>query len=751
MDKNLEQDKSQIIIGTVENVIYTNDDNGYAVFSIIDDNDDEIMATGYVGRILEGETLRISGEYINHHTYGTQFQVLTHEKTLPNSLTGIEKYLSSGLIKGIGKKLAKSIVKEFGEDTLDVIENTPIALSDIKGITKAKAKEIGAIFGEQIESRHMMIYLQGFNISPVNCMKIYKKYKKDTKKVLTENPYKLSDDINGISFKLADSIAQEIGIDKLSPFRISSAIKFVLQRATLKGHTYLPIGELEYETSVLLEINSEVIKTQIEELAHDNSIKLKEIDGQLNVYLNAYFYAENYIAKKLFELSANYIDKSKNIDEVIEKVENEIGITLHDVQKLAVKESLSSGVLVITGGPGTGKTTTINTIITILEKDGFDVMLAAPTGRAAKRMSEATGRESKTIHRLLEFSYMESETTMQFVKNEDEPLEADVIILDESSMIDNMLMYHFLKAVPLGTRVILVGDSNQLPSVGAGNVLKDIIKSDVIDVVSLSEIFRQAQTSQIVLNAHRVNNGQYPILNEKESDFYFVESRSYEDCVKNIVQLVTKRLPKYKNCDGFADIQVLTAMRKTEIGVANLNVQLQSVLNPKTPHKREKKMMGFSFIEGDKVMQIKNNYNLAWKNINDPKDYGKGVFNGDEGVITHINNSAEFVKVLYDGYKECEYEFSQLDELDLSYAITIHKSQGSEYKVVVIPIFNGPPMLMTRNLLYTGITRGRELVVVVGTKEYLNKMVDNNKEFNRYSSLDFYLKSIKEFLGDADE
>ncbi len=744
-------DNKHLITGTVENVIYQNDDNGYNVFTLVLEDEEEVVATGYIERLLEGETLNLTGTYVNHNVYGKQFQVLEYEKTLPNSLIGIEKYLGSGLIKGIGKNLAKRIVKKFGEDTLKVIEETPLALADIKGITKIKANEIGAVFSEQIETRQIMIYLQSFSISPVYAMKIYKKYKKDTVRIVKENPYKLADDINGISFKICDMIAKNIGLEESSPFRVTSAIKYVLQRATLKGHTYLPKNELIVEVSNLISIDTNIIEIEIEHLIHDNIIKLKEIDNCFNVYLNQYFYAENYIAKKLIDLSMNYIDKQDGVEKLITKAEKEIGISLHDIQKKAVKEALSSGVLVITGGPGTGKTTTINTILNILESDGYEVLLAAPTGRAAKRMSEATGREAKTIHRLLEISFMEDDTGMNFLKNEDEPLEADVIILDESSMIDCMLMYSLLKAVCIGTRVILVGDANQLPSVGAGNILKDIIKSNVVDTVSLSEIFRQAKQSQIVLNAHKVNNGEYPLVNEKESDFYFVESKTYEECVKNIVQLVTKRLPKYKNCDAFQDIQVLTAMRKTDIGVMNLNLELQKILNPKLEYKKEKKMQNFSFIEGDKVMQIKNNYNLVWHNINDSKDFGKGVFNGDEGVITQINTKGEYVKVLFDGYKECEYDFSNLDELELSYAITIHKSQGSEYKIVVIPIFNGPPMLMTRNLLYTGITRGRELVVIVGTKFYLDKMVDNNKEFNRYSSLDYFLISLNELYGNKDE
>lgn len=738
-------DKNHLITGTVDNIIFQNDDNGYNVFTIITEEEEEVVVVGYVGKLLEGETLNLQGNYINHNVYGKQFQVIEYEKAMPNSLVGIEKYLASGLIKGIGKSLAKRIVKTFGADTLDVIEQTPLALADIKGITKVKALEIGEVFSEQVETRQIMIYLQSLNISPAYAMKIYKRYKKDAIQIIKENPYKLSDDINGISFKLCDGIAQSAGIDKNSPFRISSALKFVLQRATMKGHIYLPLAVLLTETSTLLEIDMNLVETEVESLAHSNVIKMKEIDNILNVYLNMYFYAENFIAKKLIDLSLNYNDKQENADKKIQRVEKEIGITLHDIQKKAVVEALSSGVLVITGGPGTGKTTTINTIINILEDDGFEVLLAAPTGRAAKRMCEATGREAKTIHRLLEISYGDNEIGMNFMKNEDEPLEADVIILDESSMIDCMLMYSFLKAVCVGTRVILVGDANQLPSVGAGNILKDIIKSGVIDTVCLSEIFRQAQKSQIVLNAHKVNSGQYPTVNSKESDFYFVESRTYEECVKNIIGLVTKRLPNYKNCDGFYDIQVLTAMRKTEIGVNNLNIELQKVLNPKTNFKKEKKMQNFSFIEGDKVMQIKNNYNMVWKNINDRNDYGKGVYNGDEGIIAQIDNKDEVIKVLFDGYKECEYDFSNLDELELSYAITIHKSQGSEYKIVVIPVFNGPPMLMTRNLLYTGITRGRELVVIVGAKQYLDKMVDNNKEFNRYSSLDFYLESLKDF------
>ncbi len=742
----------KFITGTVDNVIYQNDDNGYTVFNLINqEDDDEVVAVGYIDRLLEGESLNLSGTFITHHTYGKQFQVLEYEKTLPSSLIGIEKYLGSGLIKGIGKSLAKRIVKTFGEDTLNIIESTPLALADIKGITKVKALEIGSVFSEQVESRQTMIYLQTFNITPVMAMKIYKRYKKETINVLKENPYKIADEINGISFKLCDSIAQNIGIDSLSPFRISSAIRFVLKRASVKGHIYLPLTELIHETSILLEIDHNLINNQIEKIVHENIIKIKEIDNEQKVYLNQFFYAENYIAKKLIDLSMNSVDKSGDSLKQIERVEKEIGITLHSIQRQAVMEALSSGVLVITGGPGTGKTTTINTIINILEEEGLEVLLAAPTGRATKRMCEATGREAKTIHRLLEISYMEDDISKGFMKNEDEPLEADVIILDESSMIDCMLMYSFLKAVSIGTRLVLVGDANQLPSVGAGNVLKDIINSNVINTVSLHEIFRQAQTSQIVLNAHKVNSGEYPILNAKDSDFYFVESKTYESCVNNVVGLVTKRLPKYKSCDAFYDIQVLTAMRKTEIGVNNLNLELQKVLNPKTDYKKEKKMATFSFIEGDKVMQIKNNYNMVWKNINDKSDFGKGVFNGDEGVLTEINNRNESIKVLFDGYKECEYDFSNLDELELSYATTIHKSQGSEYKIVVIPVFNGPPMLMTRNLLYTGITRGRELVVVVGTKEYLEKMVDNNKEFNRYSSLAYYIINLNEFYGENAE
>lgn len=744
------------IEGNVENIIFTNVENGYSVFCIYSEDyadifpDAEIICVGYTPNLNEGEYMKITGTAVTHPTYGKQLQVEIYEKSIPKTEKGIQKYLASGVIKGIGKKTAEKIIEKFGINTLDIIERNPEKLSEIRGISIEKAIEIGEIFAEQAELRKAMIFLQDYGISTVFAVKIYNHYKHNTIKIIQSNPYSLSDEIFGIGFKLADNIAEKVGIAKDSDYRIKAGIKFVLnQSANLSGNVYLPENELIERSKAILEIDEDYIIPCISTLQMERQICVeKSQDGNI-IFLNSYYYAESYVAKKLLELSMNKMNYNKTYDLWLKDIEKEKDIVLASEQKNAIKEAMVNGVMVITGGPGTGKTTTINSIIAMLKNDDYEIELCAPTGRAAKRMTEATGIEAQTIHRLLGITYVnENKKRQTFDKDEDNPIEADVIIVDESSMIDILLMSNLLRAIPNGTRLILVGDVDQLPSVGAGNVLKDIINSNCIKVIRLKEIFRQARKSAIVMNAHRINNGEYPILNEKDSDFFFIKRHDMDLLNQTIVELITKRLPKFLNITDLKDIKVLCPMRKTPIGIINLNSILQNALNPPSNYKKEKEFRNTIFREGDKVMQIKNNYNMVWKLYNDQSfvDEGVGIFNGDEGIIIDIDKNNETLTVMFDECKRVKYDFSQLDELDLSYAITIHKSQGSEYKAVIIPIHSGAPMLLTRNLLYTGVTRAKQLAVIVGIPETLNKMVDNNNEVNRYTYLKNRIVHLYEFM-----
>ncbi len=741
--------------GIVEHIVYHNEDNGYCVFDLLDDElKSEIVCTAFIPQLHEGEYLKITGKMVKHPSYGEQLKVDEYEKTQPTTAKGIERYLGSGVVKGIGPTLAKRIVKKFGDATFLVIEREPEKLAEIKGISLEKAENIGAVFHDQIELRNAMLTLQEYNITPNMALKIYKKYKSRCVDIILNNPYIMTEDIDGIGFKLADDIALKVGIDLNSEFRIRAGIHHVLTLSALNGHVYLPKEQLVMESIKILQGDRLIIENQLTELIISRVLTRKVIDDEELLYLNAYFYAENYVAKKLLEL--NNIDIKSNSHEynlkLIENTEKQNNISLALNQKEAVQQGMEKGVLVITGGPGTGKTTTINTLIKILEDNGERILLTAPTGRASKRMTETTNREAKTIHRLLGVAFGEGDKGSQtFEKNEENPLDADVIIVDESSMIDIMLMYHLSKAIRVGTRLILVGDIDQLPSVGAGNVLKDIIDSNKIAVVQLDEIFRQAKESAIIMNAHKINKGDYPDLNDKTKDFFLVpRDHTKKDSISNtIVDLVNNRLPRFKNCHPVNDIQVLTPMRKSELGVANLNNLLQAVLNPPDKFKEEKEYRNHIFRVGDKVMHIKNNYNMTWKVVDkrgNKIDSGTGIFNGDEGRIKSINKRDEFMDVVYDDTKIVTYEFSQLDELELAYAITIHKSQGSEYKVVVMPVFFGPPMLMTRNLLYTGVTRSKELAVLVGDEYAMNKMIDNNRQQLRYTSLNVFINELYEHM-----
>lgn len=734
----------QLIEGITEEIIFHNSDNGYSVF-VLKTEEEEITCVGTVMELHEGENLKITGTWIVHTTYGDQFKIDLYEKTVPKTEQGIEKYLASGVIKGIGSKIAKKIVKKFGSKTFEVIEEEPQRLAEIKGITEEKAQFISEVFYEQKELRNSMLFLQEYGITPNYAMKIYKKYKGQTMNVIKSNPYRLADDIFGIGFKMADEIAKSMGIESDSNNRIKSGVKYVLNQSSNEGHVYLPKNILITNASQLLEIPIEMVENVLIELQIEKQIYQELLEEKEVIYLSSFYHTEVSVAKKLLEINQN-CDNNKNplLYKKIKEIELQQNISLADNQKEAVKQAMSNGILVITGGPGTGKTTTINTIISLLESEGNEILLAAPTGRAAKRMTEATGKDAQTIHRLLEINYLQEDSKRQsFEKNEDNPIEADVIIIDETSMVDITLMNNLLHAITPGTRLILAGDADQLPSVGAGNVLKDIIKSGCIKVVRLNEIFRQAEKSAIVMNAHRINNGKYPIINDKDKDFFFMKRVSIESVINTIIQLTTERLPKYINSNKKGDIQVLTPMRKSPLGINSLNQILQNSLNPHDKDKKEKEFRNIIYREGDKVMQIKNNYSVVWSirnSVGIKTDEGIGIFNGDEGIITRINTIDSIITVTFDDGKIVEYDSSQLDELELAYAITIHKSQGSEYPVVIIPIHSGPHMLMSRNLLYTAVTRAKSLVVIIGLEDTIQKMVDNNKEINRYSSLNYRIK-----------
>ncbi|WP_317854543.1 ATP-dependent RecD-like DNA helicase [Chakrabartyella piscis] len=725
--------------GEITEVIYQNKDNGYAVF-VLESDGDEVTCVGTVPQVHRGENLDIRGSWTTHPVYGKQLQVAFCEKALPTTKEGMERYLASGLIKGLGPKTAKKIADRFGDATFYVIEEKPDLLTEIKGITYEKAQRISEIFSEQFELRNVMVFLQGYDISPAYAMRIYKKYKSRTFEIVKSNPYRLADEVSGIGFLMADQMAASAGIAADSPERIRAAIKYVLNLAATKGDCFLPKEQLLAQGVALLHVDELLLENAIRELQVESQVHQEKLYGRDVVYLNFYYYAEMAVAKRLLELSLERTEINEaQIEREILRIEKETNVELAPEQRVAVQAAMSGGVLIITGGPGTGKTTTINTILRLLEEDDQEVVLAAPTGRAAKRMTEATGVEAKTLHRLLGTTYVNDDSKRQtFEKNEDDPIEADAIIVDETSMVDLHLMHALLKAVANGTRLIFVGDVDQLPSVGAGNVLKDMIRSDCLEVVRLHHVFRQARESAIIMNAHRINQGEEPILNESGTDFFFVRRSYAEEVLGAIRDLVTTRLPEYTGCDPLTQMQILTPMRKGILGVQNLNQMLQATLNPPSSKKAEKEFRQIVFREGDKVMQIKNNYNMVWRIYNASgrrTDEGLGVYNGDAGRITKIDNHEESLQVVFDDGKLVDYDWNQLEELELAYAITIHKSQGSEYPVVILPIYSGPPMLMTRNLLYTAVTRAKQFVVLTGLTETVNSMVYNDKEVGRFTGL----------------
>lgn len=724
------------IEGIVEDIVYRNEENGYTVMTVIA-GDEEVTLVGLMFGITVGENIVAEGEMAAHNVYGEQLQVSHIETSIPSELAAIERYLGSGAIKGIGPSLAKKVVEEFGEDAFFVIENQPDQLSKVKGISVKKAQAIAEVFYDQRTMRQAIIFLQEYGLSLTYAIKIYNQYKERTYDIVKKNPYVLAEEIQGISFRMADEIAERMGIDKTSEFRMMAAIKHVLYRSTMNGHTYMDEEELKRSTYELLMVQIEDFQRIFMELQIKGSIVIEEMNGISCVFLSSYDMMEKFIAAKLFELTHVSLGSYVSDDKDVVRVSKEMGIDFDERQAEAVSQSMSCGTIVITGGPGTGKTTTLNAIITLFEERGQQVLLAAPTGRAAKRMSEATGQEARTIHRLLEISGG-VEGGHSFERNEDYPLEADVIIIDEISMIDTVLMYHLLKAIVPGTRLILVGDKDQLPSVGPGNVLKDIISSGYIHTIKLQRIFRQAGESHIVVNAHKINSGEMIDLKNNQSDFFFIKRLEAQSVIAEVTTMIKTRLPKFAGLKDYEGIQVLTPTRKGTLGVDNLNLVLQKALNPSHKDKTEKVYRDRLFREGDKVMQIKNNYNLSWRIMSQygfTVDEGIGVFNGDMGKIEEINLFTEKVKVIFDDDRMVYYDFSGLDELDLAYAVTIHKSQGSEYPIVIMPMFKGPTMLLNRNLLYTGITRAKRYVVLVGDDHVVGQMIRNNRETERNSGL----------------
>ncbi|MDD6440530.1 MAG: ATP-dependent RecD-like DNA helicase [bacterium] len=731
--------------GYVEHIIFRNEDNGYTVFNLTND-DGEVTCVGNLHYISEGELVEVQGEYTMHQMYGMQLKVSSYEVKDPEDLMSIEKYLGSGAIKGIGAALAGRIVRKFREDTFRIMEEEPERLAEIKGISEKKAREIAVQVEEKKDMRKAMIYLQKYGITTTLAAKIYQYYGQKVYKVLEENPYQMADDIQGIGFKTADEIAMHIGLHTYSDFRIRSGIIYTLQQSLTEGHIYLIRETLMHRASVLLEIEIPDMEKYLMDLAMEKKIILKEGDDGVRVYTSHFYYAELNTAKMLHDLHLYYEEADIVMERRISAIEERTGMELDEMQRVAIKTAVQNGVMILTGGPGTGKTTTINSMLQYFESEHMDFLLAAPTGRAAKRMTEATGYEAQTIHRLLEVSGNPEDENAKngFQRNEENPLETDAIIIDEMSMVDLPLMQALLRAVMPGTRLILVGDGNQLPSVGPGSVLKDLIKSECFPIVKLTKIFRQAQESDIIMNAHKINRGDSVILDNKSKDFFFLKRQDPNVIISVVLTLIQKKMPKYVNASTY-DIQVLTPMRKGVLGVERLNTILQQYLNPPDPGKMEKEYGGKIFRVGDKVMQIKNNYQLEWEIATKyglVVDKGMGIFNGDMGIITEINTYTETVEVEFDEKRRVKYSYELLDELEHAYAITIHKSQGSEYPAVVIPLLSGPRQLFNRNLLYTAITRAKSCVTIVGSDVAFQQMIDNANEQNRNTSLDERIREI---------
>ena len=734
----------ETITGFVDHIVFQNSENGYTVM-ILSTEGEEMTCVGMCKGLTQGENISAEGEYIEHPVYGRQFKIQSYETVTPTDRVGMERYLGSGAIRGVGEALAARIVKKFGDDTFRIIEEEPERLAEVKGISERKAQEIAIQMEEKKDLREALVYLQQYGISNTLAVKIYNTYGMEMYSVMRENPYRLAEDVSGVGFRIADEIAGKIGIHTDSDYRIRSGILYTLLQAVGEGHCYLPLDLLLRRASELLGVSEENIRPQVDNLIMDRKLVAK---GEA-VFASSYYYAELNCANMLRNLNIPMVE-AENLpsqDAAIRKRLENLSMELDELQLKAVEESIKNGLFILSGGPGTGKTTTINMIIRFFESEGMDIFLAAPTGRAAKRMTEATGFEAKTIHRLLELNSALSEDDTRkanFERNQENPLEADVVIIDEMSMVDIQLFQALLKAILPGTRLILVGDVDQLPSVGPGQVLRDLMNSRAFSTVTLEKIFRQAGQSDIVVNAHRINRGEQITLDNKSKDFFLLERNDVNVIYKHMIQLIQDMLPRYVGATSF-DIQVLTPMRKGSLGCETLNEILQRYLNPADPHKKEHAYGNTVFREGDKVMQIKNNYQIEWEIVgrfNIPIDKGMGVFNGDMGRVKEINDTMSTLLVEFDDGRRVNYPFSALEELELSYAITIHKSQGSEYPAVILPLLGGPRMLFNRNLLYTGITRARNCVTILGSSETVRNMIENVSENRRYTGLEQRIREI---------
>ena len=735
------------ITGFVEHIVFQNAENGYTVLELSGDEGETVLV-GMMKGITQGESIQAEGDYTEHPVYGRQFKVTAYRTVTPKDAAGMERYLASGAIKGIGAALASRIVKKFGADTFRIMEEEPIRLVEVKGISDRMAREIASQMEEKRDLREAFLFLQQYGISNTLAVKIYNTYGDGLYRMIQENPYKMTEDIEGVGFRTADEIATRIGIHTDSDYRIRSGILYCLSQATAEGHMYLPKELLLQRAGELLMVDEENIFPQVENLAMEKKLILKtDAESEtVQIFTAASYYAELSCASMLRDLNLPLYGEEgmlpsteSLIRKKIEAITDAEELELDNLQEEAVLQCVKNGVLILSGGPGTGKTTTINTIIRYFAQEKMDILLAAPTGRAAKRMTEATGYEARTVHRMLELNGTLSGEGRRagFERNEENPLEADVIIIDEMSMVDIYLFQALLKAVIPGTRLILVGDVDQLPSVGPGQVLRDLMASGAFPCVVLSKIFRQAGTSDIVVNAHKINRGEQIALDNKSRDFFFLERDDANVIYKHMVQLITEKLPRYVQAESF-DIQVLTPMRKGSLGVETLNPTLQKYMNPPSPRKKEHVFGSTLFREGDKVMQIKNNYELKWEIVSKygiPVDSGLGIFNGDMGRITEINEYAETLTVEYDEHRRVNYAFSQAEELELAYAITIHKSQGSEYAAVIMPLLSGPKMLFNRNLLYTGVTRAKSCVTILGSRTVVAQMIANAEVNKRFTAL----------------
>lgn len=749
---------SETVTGYIDHIIFRNEENGYTVMVVKNsENEEELTCVGSFPAVSQGTTIQASGIYTHHPVYGKQFQISSFVEKIPEDTYAMERYLGSGAIKGIGAALAARIVRRFGEDTIRIVEEEPERLAEVKGISEKKAREIAVQVTEKTEMRKAMIFLQKYGISLNLGAKIYQKYKDSLYTVLQENPYRLAEDISGVGFKIADEIAARIGIHADSDYRIRSGMLYTLLQASGEGHTYLPKDQLFARCAKLLGVDESYMEKHLMDMLLDRKLVMQEKKGEKIIYPSQYYYLELNTARMLCELNICCPEDENIVEKRIASIEKETGTVLDEMQKKAVTEAAGHGLFILTGGPGTGKTTTINAIIRFFEGEGAELRLAAPTGRAAKRMTEATGYEAQTIHRLLELNGMPEDDrntgAVHFERNAQNPLEADVIIIDEMSMVDIHLMHSLLLAITAGTRLILVGDENQLPSVGPGNVLRDIIHSGCFPVIELTKIFRQASESDIVVNAHKINRGEPVEINNKSRDFFFLKRYDADMIIRVVIALIQDKLPRYVNARPF-EIQVLTPMRKGFLGVERLNQMLQRYLNPQDGSKKEKTLGDRLFRQGDKVMQIKNDYQMEWEvrgRYGIPVEKGIGVFNGDTGILREINEFAETAEVEFEDGRFATYSFKQLEELELAYAITIHKSQGSEYPAVILPVLSGPQMLLNRNLLYTAVTRARKCVTVVGSEETFAEMIRNEKQQKRYSALDERIRELNESIKKGEE